>query len=108
MYKKVKIYAIFTILILIVLFALLTFVRTKDVYFELEKIHLKNILNQDYSGYEGYYVYFYKKDCPFCKKLEEDILTLNDKSKLFIVDTEKIYNKTKSYDWEKDIHNLKK
>ena len=54
---------------------------------------------------QNYFVYFYKKDCPYCKKIEKDIIKFssNKKNKVYFVDVSQHKKDIIQYDWV-DFH----
>lgn len=99
--KKIqKIIIIVGILVILGLIIAYYFVHNLDPYSSIPNINAKEALTQ----IEGeYYVYYYKKNCPYCIKIEPLFLEFANKEKVYIIDVSKFGNKSKNYDW-KSLH----
>lgn len=76
-------------------------IKEKDAA-SLNEITSKQILDR---GGE-YYVYFQRKECPYCNNVKEDIIKLSKKQQVYMVNTEEQGNENlKDYDW--DLHQKK-
>lgn len=97
--KKIQMYIwVFGVVLIGVLCTGYWVIHMKDAYYSLNCIKNKDVFSQKE---EAYYVYYYKKDCPFCERLENLIMQLDQSEEtLYIVDMGKNQN-TKSYDWKK-------
>lgn len=96
MKKTQKVILIVGIPVLILLFVAYLQVHMMSPYSALNEIKYKDSLVQ--QGDE-YYVYYYKKNCPYCLKIQDSILKLASQYKLYIVDTDKMHNRPLKFDW---------
>lgn len=74
---------------------------------EKEAVDLKEITSKQVLDRGGeYYVYFQRKECPYCNNVKEDIIKLSKKKRVYMVNTVKQGNENlKDYDW--DLHQKK-
>lgn len=96
--KIQKYILVFGIIIIGIIGILFWIVHLKDPYASINHIKNKDIFRQNESQY---YVYYYKKDCPYCMRIEDLILKLgNSEETLYIVNMGED-QKIKTYNWEK-------
>jgi thiol-disulfide isomerase/thioredoxin len=94
--KTQKLILIVGIPVLIILFVAYLKIHMMSPYSSLNEIKSKDTLVQQS---DEYYVYYYKKNCPYCFKIQDSIFKFASKYKLYIVDTEKMSNQLLKYDW---------
>lgn len=66
-------------------------------YDNVDKISTSDIFVQEE---EGYYVYFYRENCPDCNLVKEQILEFSFDNPVYFVDYNLPENKVQSYDWK--------
>ena len=94
---------ILSVLLLLLLVCGIDFYKNKtDSFSNFDHITPRQILMQNK---QNYFVYFYKKDCPYCKKIEKDIIKFssNKKNKVYFVDVSQHKKDIIQYDWV-DFH----
>ncbi|WP_124067743.1 hypothetical protein [Clostridium sp. E02] len=96
MKKTQKIILIVGIPVLILLFVAYLQIHSRNPYKTLNEIKNEDVFEQ--QG-EEYYIYYYKKNCPYCSEVQDSILKFASQYKLYIIDTEKKYNHPLKFDW---------
>lgn len=65
-------------------------------YDDVNKIYTENMFKQSELGY---YVYFYRENCPDCNLIKDQILEFSSDNPVYFVDYNLSENKVQSYDW---------
>ncbi len=65
-------------------------------YDDVNKIYTEDMFKQSELGY---YVYFYRENCPDCNLIKDQILEFSSDNPVYFVDYNLSENKVQSYDW---------
>lgn len=97
--KRKKLIVLVIVLVLAVLCGGYFLQGSNDLYSDYNQISPREILMKRDS--DTYYVYFYKADCPFCKKIESEIKSFADVEDncVYFVNDDDYEKNIKSYDW---------
>lgn len=97
--KRKKLIVLVIILILGIIYGVYYLQESNDPYSEYNQISPRETLMKRESHI--YYVYFYKTDCPYCKKIDKEIKLFADNKdyNVYFVNVENYKNDIKSYDW---------
>lgn len=96
--KKIKSIVLIAIVIGMTIFLYRSHDENRDAYESYKQININKVLtiDEDY-----YYVYFYKKNCPYCEEIERTMRRfVMNKSNLYFVNMDEQDN-VEGYDWKK-------
>lgn len=91
-----------SILCICIIFGLYIFYRVNDgEYYKYNIISTREIFKYSNESNDEYYIYFFRKDCKDCQKLQTDIFEYEENHIVYFINTrDKIrHNKIESFDW---------